>query len=161
VDVIVRRARPSDIPGILLLIHKATGGEVQMKRADLLLALSERSYLIGQIDAEIKTIMGWNTSSTTAVAVDQIYTHPLEAVQVTGSPMLAEIERSARELICEVVLVYLEIDVRAPIAQLFLAAGYEPREREQMPRAWQETVAETQPPNTVILAKVLRDVRVK
>jgi hypothetical protein len=44
-----------------------------MKRADLLLALSERSYLIAQENAEINMVVGWSTHSTTAVAVDQIY----------------------------------------------------------------------------------------
>ena len=39
-DLQVRRARPSDIPSILLLIQKATDGKVKMKRTDLLMALS-------------------------------------------------------------------------------------------------------------------------
>lgn len=160
-DVIVRRARPSDIPGILLLIHKATDGQIQMKRTDLLMAFSERSYLIGQQDATITTVVGWNTSSTTAVAIDQIFAHPLAAIDVTGAPLLREIESSARELICEVVLVYLPPDVPDRIRRFFLEAGYEPREREGMPRAWQQTVVETQPQNTFILAKVLRNIRVK
>lgn len=160
-DVVVRRARPSDIPGILLLIRKATGGELQMKRADLLLAFSERSYLIGQQDAEISTVVGWNTSSTTAVAIDQIFAHPLESFKITGPAVLQEIEKSARQLICEVALAYLPPDAPDLIRQLFLDAGYEPREQEDMPRAWQETITETRPDETVILAKVLRDVRIK
>lgn len=160
-DVVVRRARPSDIPGILLLIRKATGGELQMKRADLLMAFSERSYLIGQQDAEISTVVGWNTSSTTAVAIDQIFAHPLESFKITGPAVLQEIEKSARQLICEVALAYLPPDAPDLIRQLFLDAGYEPREQEDMPRAWQETITETRPDETVILAKVLRDVRIK
>jgi N-acetylglutamate synthase-like GNAT family acetyltransferase len=160
-DVVVRRARPSDIPGILLLIQKATDGALQMKRNDLLMAFGERSYLIGQQDAQINTVIGWNTSSTTAVAIDQIFAHPLEAVRSAGPAVLAEIEKSARELICEVSLVYLPPDVPDVVQELFLDAGYERRKREEMPRAWQETVAETQPEGTFILAKVLRDIRLK
>ena len=160
-DVVVRRARPSDIPGILLLIRKATDGELQMKRADLLMAFSERSYLIGQQDAEITTVVGWNTNSTTAVAIDQIFAHPLESFKITGPAVLEEIEKSARQLICEVALAYLPPDAPDLIRQLFLDEGYEPREQEDMPRAWQETIAETRPEETVILAKVLRDVRIK
>ena len=38
----MRRARPSDIPSILLLIQKATDGAVTIKRSDLLLALGDR-----------------------------------------------------------------------------------------------------------------------
>lgn len=160
-DVVVRRARPSDIPGILLLIYRATGGEIQMKRTELLMAFSERSYLLGQQGAEITVVVGWNTSSTTAVAIDQIFAYPLEAVRIAGPAVLEEIEKSARQLICEVALAYLPPDVPDPIRRLFLDAGYEPRERQGMPRAWQETVDETRPDNTQILAKVLRDVRIQ
>lgn len=159
--VLVRRARPSDIPGILLLIQWATDGQVQMKRAELLMAFGERSYLIGQQDAEIKMVVGWNTNSTTAVAIDQVFVHPLAAVKTAGPAILREIEKSARELICEVSLAYLPSDVPDPIHRLFLDAGYQPRRREEMPRAWQETVSETQPEGTFILAKILRDVRIK
>lgn len=159
-DVIVRRARPSDIPGILLLIHRATDGEVKLKRADLLQSFSERSYLIGQVDTEISTAVGWNTDSTTAVCMDQFYFHPLDAARRTFPPVLAEIEKSASQLICEVALAFLPDDVPDVARQMLENAGYEKMETDKMPRAWQATVRETRPAGTAIMGKVLRDVRV-
>src|SRR5690606_14704640 len=102
-NLLVRRARPSDVAAVLLLMQRATGGALQMKRADLLLALSERSYLIAQVDTEINMVVGWSTHSTIAVAIDQVYAHPSEAALTSGPAVLAEIEASARELICEVI----------------------------------------------------------
>lgn len=159
-EAIVRRARPSDIPAILLLIHKATDGAVKLKRADLLMAFSERSYLIGQIGMEVTTVIGWNTDSTTAACIDQIYIHPLEAAGMIGPSVLQEVESSAVELICEVVMAFLPHDVPAEIRQLFSNAGYVERERSELHRAWQRGAAELQPEGTFIMAKVLRDVRV-
>jgi hypothetical protein len=159
-EVIVRRARPSDIPAILLLIHKATDGAVKLKRADLLMAFSERSYLIGQMGMEVTTVIGWNTDSTTAACIDRIYIHPLEAATVTGLPVLQEVENSAVELICEVVMAFLPHDTPAEVRQLFSAAGYVERQRSELHRAWQRGAAELQPEGTFIMAKVLRDVRV-
>lgn len=159
-EVIVRRARPSDIPAILLLIHKATGGAVKLKRADLLMAFSERSYLIGQVGMEVTTVLGWNTDSTTAACIDRIYIHPLEAAAITGPPVLQEIENSAVELICEVVMAFLPHDAPAEVRQLFSNAGYVERQRSELHRAWQQGAAELQPEGTFIMAKVLRDVRV-
>ncbi|MEM8863387.1 MAG: dephospho-CoA kinase, partial [Chloroflexota bacterium] len=52
-EITVRRARPSDIPSIMLLIHKATDGKLQPKRAEILHSLSDRGYLIGQTGSEI------------------------------------------------------------------------------------------------------------
>lgn len=158
--VTVRRARPSDIPGILLVMHKASDGKVRMTRAEMLRSFSDRSYLIGQTGAQISTVVGWNTDSTTAVCIDQIWIHPLAAVRVTGPPVLEEVERSARELICEVALAFLPHDVPPAIEQLLLDAGYEKMEKKSLRRAWQRTVEERQPENTYIMAKVLRDVRV-
>ena len=159
-EVVVRRARPSDIPGILLLIHRATDGEVKLKRADLLQSFSERSYLIGQVDAEISTVVGWNTDSTTAVCMDQFYFHPVDAARRTFPPVLAEIERSASQLICEVALAFLPDDVPEVARQMLEEAGYERMKPDKMPRAWQVTVEEMRPAGTAIMGKVLRDIRV-
>lgn len=159
-EVLVRRARPSDIPAILLLIHRATEGAVRLKRADMLMALSERSYLIGQVGTEISTVLGWNTDSTTSACIDQVFVHPLPAAALTLPAVLAEVERSASELICEVVMVFLPYEMPAEVRQVLGTAGYEPRDKESLRRAWQKGVEDMQPEGTYIMAKVLRDIRI-
>lgn len=160
VTVTVRRARPSDIPAILLLMNRATDGAVKMKRSELLMSFSERSYLIGQVGTDINTVVGWNTDSTTAARIEKVYVHPLATAAVTVPHLLDEIEASATELICEVVFAFLPYDVPDEIRGVFTTAGYEVMEKAQMRRAWQEVVAEGQPDDTFIMAKVLRDIRV-
>lgn len=159
-DVLVRRARPSDIPSILLLLQRATGGKEKRTRSQMLESFSERSYLIGQIGADVVTIVGWNTDSTTAVCIEQVYAHPTQAVTVAGPALLAEIERSAQELICEVVLAFLPPGGPSEVAELLKKAGYEQMTPQEMPRAWRLTVQERRPQGSVIMAKVMRDVRV-
>lgn len=160
VDVLVRRARPSDIPTILLLMQRATGGREMKTRAQLLRSFSDRSYLMGQIDAEVVCIVGWNTDSTTAVCIEQIYAYPREAIARAGPAILEEIERSAQELICEVVLAFLAQDSPPEFAALLQNTGYEQMSLQQMPRAWRLTVEERSSEGGVIMAKVMRDVRV-
>jgi dephospho-CoA kinase len=160
-EVVVRRARPPDIPALILHIQKATGNAVQMTRRQMLLSFSERSYLIGQVGTTIHVILGWNTDSTTAVCVDQFYAHPFSVLPTVGPPLLEEVEASARELICEVVLVFLPHDVPDPILRLLTAAGYTRMNVGRMPRAWQQTVLERQPHDTFIVGKVMRDIRVR
>ena len=159
-EVTVRRARPSDIPAILLLMRRASGDRIQTTRGEMLMSFSERSYLIAQIGADIVAVVGWNTDSTTAVCIDQIYAHPTQAIVTAGPPMLQEIERSARELICEVALAFLPEDAPVEFIRLLQGAGYEQMQLSQMRRAWQHTVKERQPREAVIMGKVLRDVRV-
>lgn len=160
-DLLVRRARPSDVAAVLLLMQRATGGALQMKRAELLLALSERSYLIAQDGTEINMVVGWSTHSTTAVAVDQVYAYPPEAALSSGPAVLAEIEASARQLICEVVFAYLPPDASGPVRQLFQQSGYRPMNSRDLRRAWLSVVAETQPAGAALWGKVLRDVRIR
>ncbi|MDT8305859.1 MAG: dephospho-CoA kinase [Anaerolineae bacterium] len=160
-SVRVRRARPSDVAAVLLLIQRATGGAMQMKRADLLMALSERSYLIAQEKVDINMVVGWSTHSTTAVAIDQIYTHPIEAALTSGPALLAEVEKSARELICEVVFVFLPPDAPAPVQQLLQQSSYRPLRESELRRAWRDVIAETQPAGTRLVGKILRGVRIR
>lgn len=160
-DLLVRRARPSDVAAVLLLMQRATGGALQMKRADLLLALSERSYLIAQEGTEINMVVGWSTHSTTAVAIDQVYAYPPEAALSSGPAVLAEIEASARELICEVIFAYLPPDASPPVRQLFEQIGYRPMSSRDLRRAWAPVVSETQPASTALWGKILRDVRIR
>jgi N-acetylglutamate synthase-like GNAT family acetyltransferase len=159
-DVLVRRARPSDIPSLLLLIQRASDGEIRLSRTEMLASFSERGYVIAQTGADIVGVVGWYTDSTTAVCVDQIYAHPAESIRVTGPAILQEIERSALELICEVVLVFLSPQAPDLFERWLLDAGYKPMLPQKMRRAWRRTVEERQPAGTVIMGKVLRDVRV-
>lgn len=160
-NVIVRRARPSDIPALLLLMRRASSERVQQTRAEMLMSFSERSYLIGQIETDVVSVVGWNTDSTTAVCIDQIYAHPASAIAAAGPPMLQEIERSAQSLICEIVLVFLAPDAPHEFEQLLQDAGYRQMNPRDMRRAWRQVVAERQPSEGVIMGKVLRDIRVR
>ncbi len=79
---------------------------------------------------------------------------------MAGPALLAEIERSAQELICEVVLAFLPPGGPSEVAELLKKAGYEQMTPQEMPRAWRLTVQERRPQGSVIMAKVMRDVRV-
>ncbi len=154
----VRRAKPSDIPSVLLLIQKATNGAVTMKRADLLLAFSERSYFIGQMGTDISVIMGWSIDAQVA-RIDQMFMLPgQETVQIAAAVLL-EIEQSANAHIGEALTAFVPADAPAELRDLFLAEGYVAVEKELLPEAWRTAVEESQPPDTSIMLKVLRDER--
>ncbi len=152
----VRRARPSDIPAVLLLIHKATQGAVKLKRADMLLALGERSYFIGQSGTDILAVIGWNIENLVS-RVTEIYFHPEETIPEAGAAMLESIESSADSHICEVIVVFLPPDAPAPLTQLLRERGYIPFPLEKMPAAWQSAIQESQPAASSYVIKVLRE----
>lgn len=155
-DITVRRARPSDIPSILLLIQRSSGGLVKIKRGELLEALSERSYFIGQSGSDISTVVGWNVDNLVG-RIDQIYIYPLEATETTGRAVLAEVEESADRHICESILAFPSRSTPDAIYRLFTQLGYSPADKDNLPRTWQMAVDESQPDDTFILLKVLRE----
>jgi dephospho-CoA kinase len=149
-DIVVRRARPSDIPSIMLLIHKATNGRVKPKRAEILMSLSERGYLIGQNDGEISTVVGWYADKGFA-SVEQMYIHPPEATGTTGAAVLQEITKSANELMCEAIFAFFEADEPDdnPTIQLLLNNDFAPVAaggNSDWPRVWAQTYKELIPP---------------
>jgi N-acetylglutamate synthase-like GNAT family acetyltransferase len=158
-DIVVRRARPSDVPSILLLIQRATEGAVKIKRGELLMALGDRGYLIGQQGSDISAVVGWHSENLVA-RIDQIYVYPPESAHVAGPAVLQEIEDTAASLMCEVILAFPANGIPAPVMRLFLDKQFEEVELARLPDVWQAAVAESQPENTFILMKKLRDTRV-
>lgn len=158
-EIVVRRARPSDVPSILLLIQKATDGAVKIKRSELLMALGDRGYLIGQKGSEISIIIGWHSENLIA-RIDQVYVYPPESARVAGPAVLKEIEDTAISLMCEVILAFPGQGTAEPVLKLFWDKAFEEIELARLPDVWQAAVAESQPDNTLLLMKKLRDTRV-
>lgn len=161
--IIVRRARPTDIPAILLLIHQATGGSVKMTRGELLMALGDRGYLIGQQGTAISAIAGW-TAVDQVAAIDQLFVYPAEAVEKTGAAILREIEKTANELLCEVILAFPMEDDPEEIHRLLESTGFEYVDPRSIPNMWREAVAEHSSNTDWIMLKQLlatREVRLQ
>ncbi len=158
-DVIVRRARPSDIPSIMLLIHKATDGKVKPKRAEILMSLSERGYLIGQIDSEISTVAGWYTDKGFA-AIERFYVHPAEAMETTGKAVLAEIGKTANELMCEAIFAFIDSNMSGDIKGALTNEEYLTEGDDGWPRVWKQALKEMEPENVEVMTKKLWNARV-
>lgn len=159
VEVVVRRARPSDIPSIMLLIHKATNGKVKPKRAEILMSLSERGYLIGQIDSEISTVAGWYTDKGFA-GIERFYVHPAQAMSTTGKAVLAEIGKTANELMCEAVFAFLDEHMGDDLRAELTADGYLTEGEAEWPRVWKQALKEMQPEGLDVMTKKLWNARV-
>lgn len=152
----VRRARPSDIPSILLLIHRATEGKLKLKRADMLMALGERSYFIGQTGTDIQAVVGWNIENLVS-RIDQMYFHPPDVIPHVGKALLESIEQSADRHICEIIVAFLPHDTTNPLWKLFEEQGFMKSELDKMPVAWRSAIQESQPEDTEFIIKVLRE----
>ncbi len=157
-DLEVRRAKPSDIPGLLLLIQRATDGKKKMKRAELLMSLSERGYFIGQVGSDVSAMMGSSIDSQVA-RVDEIHIFPMEMAKVTGTAVLAEIEKSAFSHMCQVIFAFIPNDAPAEIKEIFTESGYHVEPEEELANNWRMALNESRPEGTSYLVKILMDTR--
>jgi dephospho-CoA kinase len=157
-EILVRRARPSDVPALLLLMRQAGGGQEYLTRAGLLRQLGERGFLIGQQGTEISAVAGWISDSQIA-RIDQFHIRPVTAVDVTGAAVLEEIIDTARQLLCEVILAFPPVDGPPELVQLYGRYGFMPASAEMLPPGWQQAVTESQPSGSELMVRQLRDVR--
>ena len=158
-DVLVRRAKPSDLPAVLLLIRRATDNQVKMKRAELLMAMSERSYFIGQRGTEISAVMGYAVDSGLA-HIQEMFIYPPENAGTIGAAIFAELEKSANQHFCEGLFAYPPQNSDEKLMTMLEDAGMEKRDFDELPRVWKKATLEFQPPDTALLAKTLRDIRI-
>ena len=159
IEITVRRARPSDIPSIMLLIHKATDGKVQPKRAEILHSLSDRGYLIGQTGTDITAIAGWYTDKGFA-AIEQIYVYPQETASTTGMALLEEIHKTAHELMAEAIFAFMATDMPPFVRELLIKKGFTAESVESFPKVWRDTLLDIQPIGTEALVYKLIEMRI-
>ncbi len=156
----VRRAKPSDIPSVLLLIQQATAGETVIKRAELMMAFSERSYFIGQLHTDISVVLGWSIDGQVA-RIDQMYLLPGDGMIPLVTAVLREIESSAEAHIGEIVAAFIPQKQKEALHRFFSEEGYFDVEPDILPDAWQVAIEESQPPDTHLMVRVLRDDRLQ
>ncbi len=156
--VTVRRAQMTDVSQIAQLIGKATDGAVAMSRSELLLDLGERGYLLAQHDDEIKAVAGWSAENLVAT-IDQIFLYPLESATKFGGAVLREIERTANELICEVIMAFPQGKDPDEIHQLLIKWDFNYVDPKSLPHNWQAAASELGSEDSLVMVKILRNTR--
>ena len=122
------------------------------------MSLSERGYFIGQVGAEVSAMMGSSIDSQVA-RVDEIHIFPMEMAPVTGTAVLAEIEKSAFSHMCQIIFAFIPDEAPDEIKTIFTESGYHVEPEEKLANNWQLALKESQPEGTSYLVKILMDTR--
>lgn len=154
-NLMVRRARPSDVPSMLLLFQQIYPDAEPRTRIDLLQALGQRGYFIGQVDNAILAVAGWHVDSNVG-RIEDILVAPLDTAVVAFDGILVEIERSARQHICGVSLAYLPANASPAVGARLRAHGYKSATLDDLPRDGRTAVEETLPTDSDLLVKFFR-----
>ncbi len=151
----VRRARPSDVPSILLLMQQTSGDAQPRSRTDLLLALGQHGYFIGQMGAQVLAVVSWQVDSNVG-RIDEVYVQAGESAVLALDAILTEIERSARQHIAALSVAVVQTGTDSAVVARFRAHGYLPTDYADLAEVGQEAMGQSPPEGSRLLVKSYR-----
>lgn len=158
-ELVVQRARPRQSAEIAALITQLSGGKRKATRDDVMAAFGEKAFLVLKQNGKSVGLVGWKVENLVA-RTDDVYLLPEVPFGRAMQALMSEVERTSRELQCEVSLLFLPAALSRQDAT-FNSLGYQIRTVQSLGvRAWQEAAIESMPQGALMLFKQLRQDRV-
>lgn len=158
-QLVVERARPRQTAELAELIARLSQGKQHPTPSEVMAAFGEKAFLILRLDGRAVGLAGCKVENLVAVT-DDVFLEPGIAPAPALGALLEEVERSSKELQCEVSLLFLKPELGRQ-SSILSPLGYQPRTVQSLGvRAWQEAAKESMPPSTMMLFKQLRQDRV-
>ncbi len=156
--VTTRRGMPKTAEQIAAFINRVAGKNIT--RADVMGLFGEKSYMIADAGTHMVGLAGFQVENL-ITRVDEFLIIPGAPLAPIASKLLVEVEEASKALQSEVGFFYLPSNAPVQLVQAFKENGYIQTTLEEIKvPAWREAAAESQPPDTLILAKKLRAERV-
>lgn len=157
--VAIRRGKPSDAAAISAFIKTATNGARALSRGDVIAAFGDKAYMLADYGGELAALAGFKVENLVS-RVDEFYLAgaPLEAV---AKPLFEAVEEASKALQCEAALLFFPSNFATAATTALKESGYAPNVPEKLGvDAWRNAAKESQPANTQLLFKKLREDRV-
>lgn len=157
--LVVERAKPRQAAQIAELINRLSKKSIKLSSEDVMEAFGEKAFLLLKLNNDPVGVVGWQVENLVACTYD-VYLDPRLSLSDAMRVVLEEVEKTSRELQCEVSLLFLPPHL-ARQADVWNPLGYEMRSVHNLGvRAWQEAAQESMPHGSVMLFKQLRIDRV-
>jgi dephospho-CoA kinase len=158
-ELSVQRGRPRDSANIAALITRLGGGTQSPSQSDIMAAFGEKAFLLLMSDKQLMGLAGWQVENLVARTTD-LYLDPNIPMPQALKTLFTELERASQDLQCEASLIFLPPQMISQEA-IWKELGYVRRTPQTLGvQAWQDAANESQPPNTILLFKQLRQDRV-
>lgn len=155
----VQRGRPRDSVNIAALISRLNNGKRPLTQDDIMAAFGEKAYLLLLADKQLVGLAGWQVENLVA-RTTELFLDPSVSIERALKILVAEVERASQDLQCEASLFFLPPQLAGHEA-VWKELGYARRTPHNLGvQAWQDAAVESQPPNTILLFKQLRQDRV-
>jgi dephospho-CoA kinase len=158
-ELAVLRGRPRDSTQIATLITRLSGGSRPQTTDDIMAAFGEKAFLLLTADDQLVGLAGWQVENLVARTTD-LYVDPSIALDRALKTLILEIESASQDLQCEASLLFL-LPQQATQEAIWKELGYSRRTPQSLGvQAWHDAAVESQPTNTILLFKQLRQDRV-
>ena len=155
----VQRGRPRDSASIAEFVTRLGKGIRPQSQDDIMAAFGEKAFLLLMADKKIAGVVGWQVENLVARTTD-LYIEPDIPSERALKILVNEVERASQDLQCEASLFFLPPQV-AGQESIWQGLGYERRTLQTLGvQAWRDAAIESQPANTILLFKQLRQDRV-
>ena len=155
----VRRARPDDAGAIGNFLARATRGRLVVPYAEVVARLGTKAYFLATSD-QIVGLAAWHTENLVG-RIDDVIIYPAVARATAGRFMFDQIEKEARKLECEVLLLFVPANAAAAAVVFYEAMGFTRRLLDEMPVPWQQAAEEFAGESHFVMAKQLRELVTK
>lgn len=136
----VRRAKRKDIPFIAAIFQRVKPGGARITTEEVQTRLFEKGYWVA-ISRKAGGVAGWQAENL-VTCVEDFHVYPASYYSQVGGPLLETIENEARQLSCEVAIVFVDEGMPASVEEFFRAHGYERQNMEDLRKIWREVASE-------------------
>jgi dephospho-CoA kinase len=152
----VRRSRRNDLDALAIAIAKRENLARPLSHEEALKRFGTGGYRIALGEGRIVAFGAWEAENLVAT-VREMWAES-NSIALLALPRLFElIEEEAHALLCEVIILFLEVSAPLYISEQARACGYQPVESHNLHPVWQPIVRERIKPGERIWAKRLRE----
>lgn len=158
-SLVVHRPKREDLAALAGLFNQAKGTD--LTETDIMLSFTETSYLVAEYRGKMVGTVGFVVENLITQSSD-IVVMPGVSVEPVIEALITSMEEASQSLQSEVSFIYLNGTRDADLINLFKSKlGYEETELEDITfTAWREAIRASQPADTNIYSKKLREDRV-
>ena len=158
-ELSVQRGRPRDSVNIAAFISRLGNGGRPVTQDDIMAAFGEKAFLLLMADKQLVGLAGWQVENLVA-RTTELFLDPSVPIEKGLKILVNEVEHASQDLQCEASLFFLPQQL-AGHEPVWKELGYIRRTPQNLGvQAWQDAAVESQPPNTILLFKQLRQDRV-
>jgi dephospho-CoA kinase len=155
----VRRARRTDLAAMATILARTSRGEPPLDEHELMRCFLSKAYFLAWAGQQLLGMAAMRAENQ-IVTVDDCVVTSFALWPSVGKALLDAVEADARQLSCEVVMLFVRPDIGPLATILFEDNGYQKQRSASLPvRTWREAAAEHAGDGAVLMVKQLGELQ--